>query len=84
VLFSSALYYVPPPFLHEFSVIIYHFHFKPLKTVHPLSLIQFNFHTLKLTLLHNCPERPRGPASLLYNVNRGYFLGLKRPVRGVD
>lgn len=48
------------------------------------SLIQLSFYTLTLTLLHNCHERPRGPASILYNVKRGYFLGLKRPVRSAD
>jgi hypothetical protein len=30
------------------------------------------------------PNRPRGPASLLYDGNRASFPGWKRPVRGAD
>ena len=35
-------------------------------------------------IFHTCPDRPWDPPSLLYNVYRVSFPGLKRPGCGVD
>ena len=35
-------------------------------------------------IFRTCPDRPRGPTSLLYNRYRVSFLGVKRSGRGVD
>jgi hypothetical protein len=35
-------------------------------------------------IFRTCPDRPRGPPSLLHSAYRVSFLGLKRPERGIN